>query len=181
MTDQLVLGRMNSRGYTLEDLGFRENEIMTLTKIDKINEQIDEKVSNTVQTRLIDAVLFISLILSGTLFFGAMDEYEVDEQIVFMKSNYGIKFSIIDAMRWSIVTATTVGYGDFYPQTTGGRVFGTFFIIFGVSLLARLLSFVLDAVGKDFKERGKLRRTFRKSLSWDQMSTDLMMMVKYQL
>ena len=72
-------------------------------------------------------------------------------------------------MRWSIVTATTVGYGDVVPQTTGGRFFGTLFIIFSVSLLGRVLGYVLDKVTQSHVERSKLKRTFRKSLSWDQM------------
>lgn len=38
--------------------------------------------------------------------------------------------TIPDAMRWSIVTMVTLGYGDKYPISIAGRVFGSTIIIF---------------------------------------------------
>jgi len=43
--------------------------------------------------------------------------------------------SIGDAVWWSFVTVTTVGYGDFYPMTTGGRIIGVVVMIFGIGFL----------------------------------------------
>lgn len=37
-----------------------------------------------------------------------------------------------DSIWWPTVTAMTVGYGDTYPATTGGRVVATFLMIFTV-------------------------------------------------
>jgi len=44
--------------------------------------------------------------------------------------------SIPQAMWWSIVTLTTVGYGDVYPITTLGKVFGSVIIILGIGTVA---------------------------------------------
>ena len=44
--------------------------------------------------------------------------------------------SIPRALWWSIVTLTTVGYGDVYPVTTLGRVLGAMLAIMGVCLIA---------------------------------------------
>ena len=43
-----------------------------------------------------------------------------------------------DAVWWGIVTVTTVGYGDQYPVTTGGRLVGVFLLIGGVVCFATL-------------------------------------------
>ena len=39
-----------------------------------------------------------------------------------------------DAIWWSFVTITTVGYGDYYPVTTGGRIVASILMLSGISL-----------------------------------------------
>jgi voltage-gated potassium channel Kch len=41
-----------------------------------------------------------------------------------------------DALWWSFVTVTTVGYGDYYPVTTGGRITACFIMSTGLLTLA---------------------------------------------
>lgn len=43
-----------------------------------------------------------------------------------------------DALWWSIVTFTTVGYGDVYPVTTAGRIVAVFLMLGGVALIGAL-------------------------------------------
>ncbi len=43
-----------------------------------------------------------------------------------------------DALWWSVVTTTTVGYGDYYPVTTAGRIIATFLMITGIGLFGTL-------------------------------------------
>jgi voltage-gated potassium channel len=44
--------------------------------------------------------------------------------------------SIFHAMWWSIETLTTVGYGDIYPVTTGGKIFAAILLYASVGMIA---------------------------------------------
>ena len=47
----------------------------------------------------------------------------------------------LDAMWWALVTMTTVGYGDYFPVTTGGRyLIGIPAMIFGIGFLGLIIS-----------------------------------------
>ena len=43
-----------------------------------------------------------------------------------------------DSLWWAIGTVTTIGYGDVYPVTTGGRIVASVLIIFGVAMFGTL-------------------------------------------
>jgi voltage-gated potassium channel len=61
-----------------------------------------------------------------------------------------------DAVWWTVVTLTTVGFGDVVPQTTGGRLVGIIVMLFGVGLVGivtgRIASFLVEQKIKE--ERG---------------------------
>jgi voltage-gated potassium channel len=58
-----------------------------------------------------------------------------------------------EALWWSFVTVTTVGYGDFYPVTAGGRITACF--IMGTGLLT--LAVVTAQVASSFVAQGSSR------------------------
>ena len=41
----------------------------------------------------------------------------------------------IDSIYFSVITFTTVGYGDFSPQTDLVKIFTTFYVIIGIGLM----------------------------------------------
>lgn len=75
-----------------------------------------------------------------------------------------------DGIWWAWVTVTTVGYGDFIPQTMVGRVFAVLLMLMGVGLIA-LLSATMTAYfrAEEDREAERMReRTFRKLVQMDQ-------------
>jgi voltage-gated potassium channel len=74
------------------------------------------------------ALLAAVAIISGTGFYTLVE---------------GLRF--VDAFYFSVITLTTVGYGDFAPQTDVGKLFTAVYVLFGVGIL---LAFVTTVAAK---------------------------------
>ncbi|RAI00677.1 ion transporter [Acuticoccus sediminis] len=57
--------------------------------------------------------------------------------------------SIPQAMWWAIVTLTTVGYGDVYPVTVGGRIFTGIVLILALGVIAVPTGLVATALSEE--------------------------------
>ena len=44
-----------------------------------------------------------------------------------------------DALWWAVVTVATVGYGDYYPVTTVGRIIAVFMMLTGIGIFVLLV------------------------------------------
>ncbi len=56
------------------------------------------------------------------------------------------KLGWIDSMYFSVVSLTTVGYGDIVPTTSTGKLFVIFYLIVGVGIIAAFVSNLLKSV-----------------------------------
>lgn len=59
--------------------------------------------------------------------------------------------SFPDAIWWSLVTVTTVGFGDRYPVTQEGRVVGSLLIFVGIALFSTLTALIASWVMSEKK------------------------------
>jgi dipeptide/tripeptide permease len=62
-------------------------------------------------------------------------------------------WSVIQALYFTVITLTTIGYGDLHPTTEFSRVFTIFFVLAGVSTLLGFLNFILGRTVKEQVER----------------------------
>jgi voltage-gated potassium channel len=101
-------------------------------------------------TRLHIAVIILILIIAvGTIGYRVLEGW-----------------SIIDSLYMTITTISTVGYGDFHPMTTGGRLFTIVIIIVGVGTMlysvGMLAETVVEGRLRAIMGRGKLERIIEK-------------------
>lgn len=86
--------------------------------------------------------------------------------------NASIK-SLFDAFWFSIVTLTTVGYGDYYPVTTGGKILGLVLILFSLGLLSFFIGKITNILQVSMEKRklGQYGTKFKDHvviIGWDQ-------------
>lgn len=60
--------------------------------------------------------------------------------------------SVFDSMWWAVATLTTVGYGDIYPITVGGKIFTFVILILGLGIVAVPSGLLASALSKSHKE-----------------------------
>jgi voltage-gated potassium channel len=60
-----------------------------------------------------------------------------------------------DGLWWAVSTVTTVGYGDVFPTTTGGRMVGVVLMFVGIGFVALLTAFVADRFIRSDKSLGR--------------------------
>ncbi len=60
--------------------------------------------------------------------------------------------SVFHCFWWAVTTLTTVGYGDMYPITTGGKIFTFFVLMIGLGVVAIPTGLVATALSQARKE-----------------------------
>lgn len=107
--------------------------------------KIRKKISKNTIVKIFMMAIFIVL-LSSLLFYVFESKQRGD--ITFFYSLY-----------WGFVTITTVGYGDIYPITLGGRIVATFLMLVGIGSFGLITAAVASIfIDKMFKgENGKMK------------------------
>ncbi len=86
-------------------------------------------------------VLFVFVVVVGGLAIYTLEDME----------NENIK-SLIDALYWSFITITTVGYGDISPVTIPGKVVSLVIIILGITMISFATSVIVSAFSEKLHE-----------------------------
>lgn len=89
-----------------------------------------QRLHRAMKIAIEELVLYLMVTLM-LLFFAAVGIY------YFENTAQPEKFSsIFSSLWWSVVTLTTVGYGDVYPITVGGRIFTFAILLIGLGLVS---------------------------------------------
>ncbi len=73
--------------------------------------------------------------------------------------------SITRALWWAVVTLTTVGYGDVYPDTVLGRVAAAMVAVAGIGIVAMPTGILASSFAEEFRERHEAKQAARKRLA----------------
>jgi len=69
-------------------------------------------------------------------------------------------WSYLDAFYFTVITLTTVGYGDFSPHTGTGKLFSVIYILMGLGVFGALIAVIADK-SHEWTEALRIRRRDR--------------------
>jgi voltage-gated potassium channel len=61
--------------------------------------------------------------------------------------------SVFHSLWWAVTTLTTVGYGDMYPITIGGKVFTTIIVFIGMGMVAVPTGLLASSLSKTISSK----------------------------
>jgi voltage-gated potassium channel len=97
-----------------------------------------------IAARIVKEEMILFFIVTGILIFlSASGIYFFENE-----SQPEVFSSIFHSFWWAIVTLTTVGYGDVYPITIGGKIFTFFVLILGIGIVTVPTGLVATALSK---------------------------------
>jgi len=99
----------------------------------------------------VSAIVFIVCLLTGVLFFKMVDRCNAELLDNDCDENGGRVYTWIDALYMSVITMTTVGFGDIVPQSKIGRVFATLWMIVSVAVTVRLLGSISNVIDQSLR------------------------------
>lgn len=120
---------------------FRIFRIFRAFKLNKYNKALNRFqiayriVKEELMLFMVVIVILLFIVSAGIYFFENQAQPEVFK-------------SIFHSSWWSIVTLTTVGYGDVYPITLGGKIFTFFVLIIGVGVVTVPAGLVATSLSK---------------------------------
>jgi len=100
--------------------------------------------------RIKKELIIFSLLAVFMLYVSAVGIYHFENPV--QPENFT---DIFHSMWWAVATLTTVGYGDIYPVTDGGKIFASLVVFVGLGVVAVPAGLVASAFTEGFKKDEK--------------------------
>jgi voltage-gated potassium channel len=125
-----------------------------------------DRIYKFIKTKNINVIILGVIVL--IIFFGGIAMYLAEH------GHRGANITNLgDAFWWTIVTITTVGYGEYYPVTISGRIIAVFIMLSGIGLFALFVStFAQRRLEQPIESRLK-SKTKQPSLLFDETKTTI--------
>lgn len=127
---------------------FRLFRLFALLKLVKYNKTMDKFQKAMINAKEEFIIFFILTIIMFYLASIGIYYFENEAQPEVFRS-------IFESMWWAVASLTTVGYGDIYPITVGGKIFTTIILLLGLGVVgipAGIVSSALSEVNKKEKK-----------------------------
>lgn len=98
---------------------------------------------NTALTIAREELILFSIVTVMALYFAAVGIYYFENAA--QPDSFS---SVFQSMWWALATLTTVGYGDLYPVTTGGKIFTFLVLMVGLGVVAVPTGLIASALSK---------------------------------
>ena len=102
-------------------------------------------------------VLVISIGIVIVRFWRAVSRLAADTEVrsLFAMTLITLLSGTLDSLYFTVITLTTVGYGDFSPQTPAGKIFTIIYILLGLGIISSFIVLVAERNMQWMRERGK--------------------------
>jgi voltage-gated potassium channel len=110
--------------------------VVRILRIVKSFKLLIDFIIHNKKASLYGLIIFVStmiLVLTSTL-------------VLYLEKDVGNIQTAEDALWWSYITITTVGYGDYYPVTNPGKLVASILILNGIAIFGAIVSYITDRV-----------------------------------
>jgi len=148
----LVFGLTGSGGSSGAARTLRILRLLRLLKLVRYVATID-RLKRAFEIIALELLMFLLLALI-IIFIAAVGIYNFEHD-----AQPEVFASIPHSLWFAVVTLTTVGYGDVYPITTGGKMFTSVVVIVGLGIVAIPTGLIASGLGQAREEQNRLRKS----------------------
>lgn len=120
--------------------------LFRILKLLKYNNAIDNLKRSFIEVK--NELIIFSIATIFLLYFAAVGIYFFENEA--QPETFS---SIFHSLWWAVATLTTVGYGDVYPITLGGKIFSTIVVFIGLGLVAVPTGLIASSFSKAFNDK----------------------------